>query len=189
MPHYQQSIFKATSIANLLQEINLKFNVTNIQHRNLTKRLLSYIHLAHWTSRDNWIFYPFPSRARYMMGKTDLLTRWTKWIILCTWYCVRHFFVVECLKSLLVPKRCGQNFKSIIFKLIIENNKLGFEIALRWMSQNLTNEKSMLVQVMMWCRQATGHYLSQCWPRYMPPNSHKTTMSWLQASPGSSNGL
>ena len=31
------------------------------------------------------------------------------------------------------------------------------------------NEKSTLVQVMAWCRQATSHYLSQCWPRSMSP--------------------
>ena len=35
------------------------------------------------------------------------------------------------------------------------------------MSLNLTDDKSTLVQVMAWCRQATSHYLSQCWPRYM----------------------
>ena len=29
--------------------------------------------------------------------------------------------------------------------------------------QYLTNEKPTLVQVMAWCRQATSHYLSQCW--------------------------
>ena len=29
---------------------------------------------------------------------------------------------------------------------------------------NLTDDKSALVQVMAWCRQATSHYLSQCWP-------------------------
>ena len=27
--------------------------------------------------------------------------------------------------------------------------------------------KSTLVQVMAWCRQATSHHLSQCWPRSM----------------------
>ena len=35
------------------------------------------------------------------------------------------------------------------------------------MPQNLTNEKSILVQVMAWCRQAASHCLSQCWPRSM----------------------
>ena len=29
--------------------------------------------------------------------------------------------------------------------------------------------KSTLVQVMAWCRQATSHYLSQCWPRSQSP--------------------
>ena len=28
---------------------------------------------------------------------------------------------------------------------------------------------SILFQVMAWCRQATSHYLSQCWPRSMSP--------------------
>ena len=33
------------------------------------------------------------------------------------------------------------------------------EIPLRWMSQNTFDDKSTLVQVMAWCRQATSHYL------------------------------
>ena len=37
------------------------------------------------------------------------------------------------------------------------------------MSQGLTDDKSTLVQVMAWCRQATSHYLSQFWPRSMSP--------------------
>ena len=39
------------------------------------------------------------------------------------------------------------------------------EIALRWMSLDLFDGKSTLVQTMAWCHQATSHYLSQCWPR------------------------
>ena len=41
------------------------------------------------------------------------------------------------------------------------------KIAIRWMSLDLTDNKSTLVQIMAWCRQATSHYLSQCWPRSM----------------------
>ena len=37
------------------------------------------------------------------------------------------------------------------------------------MPLDLTDNKSILVQVMVWCRQATNHYLSQCWPRFMSP--------------------
>ena len=43
------------------------------------------------------------------------------------------------------------------------------DIALRWMSQDLTDGESAMVQVMAWCCQATSHYLNQCWPRYMLP--------------------
>ena len=43
------------------------------------------------------------------------------------------------------------------------------EIVLRRISQDLADDKSILVQVMAWCRQATSHYLSQCWPRSMSP--------------------
>ena len=32
-----------------------------------------------------------------------------------------------------------------------------------------TNDNSILVQVMVWCRQATSHYLSQYWPSSMSP--------------------
>ena len=39
------------------------------------------------------------------------------------------------------------------------------QIALRWMSQDLTDYKSTLVQVMAWCWEAISHYLSQCWFR------------------------
>ena len=44
-----------------------------------------------------------------------------------------------------------------------------YEIVLRWMPIDLTDDKSTLVQVMAWCRQATSHYLSQCWPRSLLP--------------------
>ena len=43
------------------------------------------------------------------------------------------------------------------------------EIALIWMSLDLNDDQSTLVQVMACCRQATGHYLSKCWPRSLSP--------------------
>ena len=42
-------------------------------------------------------------------------------------------------------------------------------ITFRWMTLGLTDDKSTLVQVMAWCRQATSHYLSQCWSSSMSP--------------------
>ena len=58
-------------------------------------------------------------------------------------------------------------FKCLIFQIIsvIDGWGISCELALRWMSLNITDDKSTLVQVMAWCRQATSHYLSQCWPR------------------------
>ena len=44
-----------------------------------------------------------------------------------------------------------------------------FEFAFRWLSLDRTDDKSTLVQVMVWCRQATSHHLGQCWPRSLSP--------------------
>ena len=38
------------------------------------------------------------------------------------------------------------------------------------MSLDLTEDKSTLIQVMAWCRQAASHYLGQCWPRSVSPD-------------------
>ena len=46
---------------------------------------------------------------------------------------------------------------------------ISYEIALGWMPQDLTDDKSTLVQVMAWYRHATSHYLSQCWTRSLSP--------------------
>ena len=72
----------------------------------------------------------------------------------------------------LAPGRFQFNFRKVIFKLISVNCGWGisYEIALRWISKDLTDDKSTLVQVMAWCREAASHYLSQCWPRSMSPN-------------------
>ena len=71
----------------------------------------------------------------------------------------------------LAPERFEQNFRQVIFNLISVTDGWGIscKIALRWMPLDLPDDKSTLVQVMAWCRQATSHYLSQCWPRFMSP--------------------
>ena len=48
------------------------------------------------------------------------------------------------------------------------------------MPLNLTDDKSTLVQVMEWCRQATSHYLIQCWPSSMSPYG-VTRPQWVNA--------
>ena len=74
--------------------------------------------------------------------------------------------------------------KKKTFKIILLIDGWGFsyEITLRWMSADLTDVKSTLVQVMAWCRQATSHCLSQCCPviHVAISQGHMCTMSlWL----------
>ena len=52
---------------------------------------------------------------------------------------------------------------------MIDGWGISCEIAIICMSLDLTGDKSTLVQVMAWCRQAASHYLNQCWPRPMSP--------------------
>ena len=67
----------------------------------------------------------------------------------------------------LPPGRSWCGFENVIFNLalLIDIFKSSYDNVLRWMPQNLTDDKSTLVQVKAWCHQATRHYLSQCWPR------------------------
>ena len=71
----------------------------------------------------------------------------------------------------LTPGRFEWNFSYLIFQIIsvIDGWGISCELALRWMSLDLTDNKSTLVQVMAWCCQATSHYLDQCWPRSPTP--------------------
>ena len=46
------------------------------------------------------------------------------------------------------------------------------------MQQGPTDDKSTLVQVMAWCRQATSHYLNQCWPRSPTPYGPNELTHW-----------
>ena len=71
----------------------------------------------------------------------------------------------------LAPGRFKVNFRWVIFKLILVVNDWGMscETALIWMSLDHIYGELTLVQTMAWCRQATSHYLSQCWPRSLSP--------------------
>ena len=81
-----------------------------------------------------------------------------------------HMVLLKSINSL-APGKFEWNFRYLIFQIIsvIDGWGISCELALRWMSLDPTDDKSTLVQVMAWCRQATSHYLSQCWPRSMSP--------------------
>ena len=82
-----------------------------------------------------------------------------------TWYYMQH--VINSLD----PGRSGCDSKNGIFNLVLLIGifRSSHDDALQWMPQDLTDDKSKLVQVMAWCRQARSHYLSQCWPRSISP--------------------
>ena len=73
------------------------------------------------------------------------------------------------------------HFRFLIFQIVsvIDGQGISCETALRWMSLDLIDDKSSLVQVMAWCRQATSHYLSQCWLRSISPNG-VTRPQWVK---------
>ena len=94
----------------------------------------------------------------------------------------------------LAPGKFEWNFRHVIFKQILVTDGWGIscEIVLIWVSLDLTDDQSTLVLVMAWCRQATSHYLSQCWPRSRPhcvlsPPSKQTVIMYMK--PRTSQGI
>ena len=75
--------------------------------------------------------------------------------------------VIKVSVNSLAPGRCQRNFRkvNVQLNLVIDGWSISCKIVLKWMPMDLTDGKSTLVQVMAWCRQATSHYLSHCWPR------------------------
>ena len=76
-------------------------------------------------------------------------------------------------------------FSGIIFKLIIQNSlDTCCEIALRrWRSQNHTNEKSTVAQVMAWCLMAPSQYLNKCWLIIEVVLCHCLKTQWVNSVP------
>ena len=56
----------------------------------------------------------------------------------------------------LAPGKFEWNFRYLIIQIIpvIDGRVISCELGLRWMSLDLTDDKSTLIQVMAWCRQA-----------------------------------
>ena len=73
----------------------------------------------------------------------------------------------KCYLKLIGPWEIWMKFYICNFQmdLVIDGWGISCEIVLIWMSLDFTDYQSTLVQVMARCRQATSHYLSQCWPR------------------------
>ena len=118
--------------------------------------------------------------------------RYTAYPILYGVYCIPDTRLAWV--NSLAPGEFDYSLQLVNFKLISMINILSIfcAIVIRWMPQQLTDHQSTLVQAMAWCRQATSHYLSQCWPRPLSPygvtrpqwvNRSGDTPSWLNYLP------
>ena len=89
----------------------------------------------------------------------------------------------------LAPGKFEWTFRHVIFKqiLVIDDWGISCEITLTCKPQDLTDDKSTLVKVMVWCRQATSHYLNQCWPISLPPYG-VTRPQWVNTLRLTQNG-
>ena len=130
---------------------------------NLKCLFFRTVHCIFTVHNECWLFYSewyFLSIYGVVKGFTVIeIERLSSWLVNHTWV------------NSLVPGRFKVNFRWVILKLILVVNGWGIscETALIWVSLDHTYDKSTLVQVMAWCRQATSHYLSQCWPRSLSP--------------------
>ena len=104
-------------------------------------------------------------------------------IMEATSHCFREWFIPLVVNSL-APGGFENIFQKVFFKLIswIDTLSNSCETALRSMPQNPSDDKSTLVQVMAWCRQAASHYLSQCCPRSLSPYG-VTRPQWVKPFP------
>ena len=66
-------------------------------------------------------------------------------------------------------------------KLVLVTNgpHMKLKFGVRWLSLDLIDDRSTLIQVMAWCRWATSHYLGQYWPRSMSPHDF-TRSQWIE---------
>ena len=126
--------------------------------------------INHWNYRGNFLFKISLNHPRgqwvnlvYLLGFFSASYHGK----LCIKWCNYHQPYINSLG----PGKFKWNFRHVIFKQIVVIGGWGIscKITLIWMSLVFTDDQSTLVHVMAWCRQATSHYLSQCWPRSLSP--------------------
>ena len=129
----------------------------------------------------------------------QLIFPWAKWLPFPLQYFQMHYCENQCWPDSLMhicgtrvrwvnslaPGKFEWNFRYVIFQGILLTDGWGIscEIALIRLSVDFTDDQSTLVQVMAWCRQATSHYLSQCWPRSLMPYG-VTRPQWVKDKHG-----
>ena len=120
------------------------------------------------TSRTNWCILSFCNDCKHMIILIPLI--WLSFAIgiRCKFVVMIFLHCIKICHLVLYMQNCLRNV-NLRLVLFIDGWGISCEITPRWMSLDLNEDKSTLVQVMAWCRQATSHYLSQCWPRSLQP--------------------
>ena len=142
----------------------LQYSVTKAAILFLSHFVSSTLELKSIDYAHDWCFL-----FTYIVGwcrMLSLITSRLEWVL--SLFYIYSLFI---LLNSLAPRRVEWNCRAVIFKLIlmIDGWGISWEIVLTWMPQDLTDDKSTLVQVMAWCHQATSHYLNQCWPSALSP--------------------
>ena len=122
-----------------------------------------------------------PGTSSFLNLAGSILLRWGMWRSPNTSTNCKQKNIMKTVNSL-VPGKFEWNFRFVIFKRILAIAVWGIscDIALILMSLDFTGDQSALVQVMAWCRQATSHYLSQCWPTPLSPYG-VTRPTWVNS--------
>ena len=135
-----------------------------------------------------------PALIGHPMYYKSCSLKWPSYNVLLSLYIQEH--VIGCgalgyvyILNSLAPGKFEWNFRHVIFKqiLVIDGWGISCEIAQIWMPLDLPDDKSTLVQVLVWCRQATSHYLSPCRPRSLMPYG-VTRPQWINSLAPGQNG-
>ena len=104
------------------------------------------------------------------LTQVKIPTKYTNLTLMADTKCKYMYLHLFRYLNSLAPWRSGCDSKNGIFNLVsLIGIFRSYDNALRWMPQDLNDDKSTLVQVMAWCHQATSHYLSQCWLSSLSP--------------------
>ena len=105
----------------------------------------------------------------YIYSKFRMYFKTLRFVHICSYlHCIYAWFAPESFTS-----HCMH------WRMFLVTNKTGNN-ALMWLLLGVTStdDKSTLVQIMAWCRQATSHYLKQCWPSAKSPYD-VTKLQWV----------
>ena len=118
------------------------------------------IYIYHWKHTSMWFlttFDRFSVKDRYLLYIVFLFKT------LCHWITQEGLVDQSYQKPRPSPNHIAASHL-LVAKPLLET------ILTHYMNvTDFIGDQSTLFQVMAWCRQATSHYLSQCWPRSLSP--------------------